>query len=159
MASLDTLLSLAEVAVTLAGFSAIVVVFKRGEGGKWERSAADYFKGMIVHAAFAVLFCLLPSLLNVAIQDSVTTTHVAAAILGVQICAHSVGVMFAKTTPAAGRVSLSLGVVIGLTQFAAFTDWGVHREFDIYVIGIMWHILQAGVLFVMLIWIAEEDIE
>ncbi len=154
----DTLLALAEVAVALAGFSAIVVVLKRGSEGKWQTRHADQFHGMVIHAIFAVVFCLLPNFLNFVIQDVVTTLHVACAVLGVQIIAHAVGVMTFETTSAASKMTLGFGLLVGLAQFTVFTTWGVMRELDIYSLGIMWHILQAGVLFVMLVWIPKSDI-
>ena len=155
----DTLFALAEVAVALAGFSAIVVVLKRGAEGRWSAADADRFHGMVVHAIFAVVFCLLPSLLNTVVQDVVTTFHIAVALLAVQILLHSVAVMFFAATSTVSKLALSLGVLIGLFLWTAFTDWGVQREFEIYLVGVMWHILQAGLLFVLLVWIPRDEIE
>ena len=155
----DTLLSLAEVAVALAGFSAIVVVLKRGVSGQWTNFDADRFHGMIIHAIAAVIFCLLPLIIDVIIQDVVTTLHICCAVLGVQMIAHAVGVMFFSTSGLLSRLSLSVGVIFGLLQFATFADWGAHREFTLYTLGIVWHILQAGLLFVMLVWIPRDAIE
>ena len=61
----------------------------------------------------------------------------------------------------AGLMTLvqSVGVIFGLLQFAAFADWGAHREFTLYTLGIIWHILQAGLLFVMLVWIPRDAID
>ena len=155
----DTLFTLAEVAIALAGFSAIVVVLKRGSEGRWSATDADRFHGMVIHAICAVVFCLFPAVLNAVVQDAVTTFHIAAALLGVQILCHAVAVMFFATTDTASRLALGVGVCIGLFQGAVFTDWGIHREFEIYQVGVIWHILQAGVLFVMLIWIPRADID
>lgn len=159
MQSIDTLLSLAEVAITLAGFSAIVVVFKRNQQGRWDVVHADQFHGMVIHAAVAVAFCVLPTALNVFVQDAATTLRIACAVLGVQVCLHSLGVMFFSTTSRLAKGLLSLGLLVGLLQFGVFTDWGAHREFDLYLFGIIWHILQAGLLFVMLIWVPAKDID
>ena len=155
----DTLFALAEVAVALAGFSAIVVVLKQRNSGKWTALDADQFHGMVVHAIFAVVFCLLPMLVDVVVQDPSTTLHICCAVLGVQILWHSIGVMLFKTTGRAAKALLSLGVLAGLVQFLAFSDWGVQREFEIYVVGVIWHLLQAGLLFVLLVWIKPSDIE
>lgn len=155
----DTLFALAEVAIALAGFSAIVVVLKRGTAGRWRAADADRFHGMVVHAIFAVVFCLLPSLLNSVVQDVVTTLHVSVALLAVQILLHSVAVMFFATTSSVSKLALSVGVFVGLFLWTAFTDWGVQREFEIYLVGVMWHILQAGLLFVLLVWIPRDEIE
>ena len=155
----STLLSLAEVSIALAGFSAIVVVLKRGVEGKWSALHADQFNGMVIHAIFAVVFCLLPLLLNILVQDVSTTFHILCAVMGAQIIVHSFGVMLLNTTSKIARISLAFGALIGITQFMVFTDWGVQREYEIYLAGIVWHILQAGLLFVMLVWIPSRLIE
>ena len=153
----DLLLGLAEVAIALAGFAAIVVVLKRRESGAWARADADPFHGMIMHAVCAVGFCLLPFLVDVYVQDMVTTLHGLAGILGVQLIAHSIGVMRMPTTARWGRIAMTSGILVGLTQGLVFTGWGVHRELQIYAAGIVWHIVRAGVLFVMLVWIPETE--
>ncbi len=154
----DTLLNYAEVAVALAGFSAIVVVL-RGNAKRWRTDDANMFHGMIVHAGMAVVFCLLPIMLNVVVQDVVTTLRLACTILGVQILAHSGYVMFFLSHARTSRWVMLIGLLIGLVQFAVYTDWGVHREFDFYQLGIAWHILQAGVVFVLLVWIPKSAID
>ena len=159
MLSAEPLLGLAEIAIALAGFSAIVVVLKRGQSGSWKAADADRFHGMVVHAVCAVLFCLLPNLIDIVVQDAVTTLHICAALLGVQIILHAANVMRMPTTSNGARGALAFGIVIGFTQFAAFSDWGVNRELQFYVLGIIWHIIQAGVLFIMLVWIRDDDIK
>lgn len=158
-AQTETLLSLAEVAVALAGFAAIVVVLKRGSGGRWRAADADQFHGMIIHSIAAVIFCLLPFVVDVMVQDAVTTIRLCAAALGVQMLVHAFAVMFFSTSGVWARASLSLGVLLGLTQFAVFADWGAQREFVIYTVGIVWHIAQSGLLFVLLVWISADNIE
>lgn len=152
-------MTLAEVAIALAGFSAIVVVIRRGNDGKWSGQDADQFHGMVIHAICAVVFCLLPLVINLIVQDAVTTMHICCALLGAQIIAHCVAVMRFSTTGRKAFYLLLFGLVLGLAQFAVFTEWGAFREFEIYQVGVIWHILQAGVLFVMLIWIPRADID
>lgn len=154
----ETLLALAEVAISLAGFSAIVVVLKRSVTGAWSAYAAARFHGMVVHSIFAVLFCFLPSVVNIVVQDPVTSLHISSGVLGVQIIVHCIAVMQMSTSGVSARVILGIGLVFGLVPLAVFTDWGVHRELELYLIGIIWHIMQAGILFVLLIWIPKEQI-
>ena len=49
LASPDVLFTVAEIAVALAGFSAVVVLFKRRDSGRWRAADADRFHGMVVH--------------------------------------------------------------------------------------------------------------
>ena len=53
----DTLFALAEVAVALAGFSAIVVVLKRGAEGRWTAADADRFPAFMIEALTVSDFC------------------------------------------------------------------------------------------------------
>jgi len=57
---LDTLLPLAEVAITMAGFSAVVVILKKCDTNTKLKLDADRFHGMILHAILALL-SLLPA--------------------------------------------------------------------------------------------------
>lgn len=155
----DTLLSLAEVAIALAGFSAIVVVLKRSSGGTWSRRDADLFMGMVAHSVFAVMFCFLPAFVDVFVQDPATTYRVSGVILGIQIAGQCGFVWRNRELAAGGKISLLVGFGFAALQFAPFTDWGVQRELVFYVVGIMWHILQAGMLFVSLVLIPEDQID
>jgi len=157
--SLDTLLTLAEIAITLAGFSAIVVVFKRSADGLWRQSDADRFHGMMLHALFAVLFCLLPMLVNVVVQDSVATFRLCCVLIGIQIVIHTLGIMRLPTTGRWAKGLISLGLAVGALQFSVFSAWGVQREVEVYQFGIVWHILHAGYLFTALIAIPKLQID
>ena len=95
MAQSGLLYSLAEIAVTIAGFSAIVVLFKRSDSGTWLPSDADRFNGMLIHAMAAVFFCVLPSLIAVFETNEGTIWSIASAVLGVQIVGHSI-IIFSK---------------------------------------------------------------
>ena len=157
MAASDSLFALAEIAILIAGFAAIVVVLRRDKDGGWDVEDAQRFQGMLAHAAFAVTFCFVPTLVNVVVQDPVTSLHIACALLGVQILGHSVGAMLLSSPRASGYLALTAGALIGLLQFTAFTDWGVQREFDLYLVGIIWHILMAGMLFLKLVRVSPKD--
>jgi hypothetical protein len=156
----DILFATAEVAIALAGFSAIVAIFKRNSEGMWQKQDADRFNGMVLHAVSAVVFSFLPYLLYVIIQDVVTAIHFSSVMLGVQLVGHSLIVIRLGTTGRGGSYAMgAFGVLVGLLQLTVFTDWAAHREMDIYLAGIIWHILQAGLLFILLIWIPKSRIE
>ena len=104
----ETLLALAEVAISLAGFSAIVVVLKRGVTGTWSAYDAVRFHGMLVHSAFAILFCFLPSVTNIVVQDPVTSLHISSGVLGVQIIVHCIAVMGMSTSGVSAKVTLGM---------------------------------------------------
>ena len=60
MESSDLFLTLGEIAVTLAGFASIVVVFNRRESGTWERADVSRLRGMLATSLYAAFFSVLP---------------------------------------------------------------------------------------------------
>ena len=62
LAEAELLFTLAEISVALAGFSAIVVLFKRRDSGRWHAADGNRFNGMVFHAIFAAFFCIFPSI-------------------------------------------------------------------------------------------------
>ncbi len=153
----DNLLALAELAIALAGFSAIIVVLRNNDSEKWAARDVDYFHGMITHSAFATLFCLLPALVNLVAQDTVLTLRVCCALIGLQIISQAVVVL---RLPSSGKLAVGtmlLGLLLGFSQLLVFTPWGEGLELRFYQGPIIWHILQAGMLFVLLVWIPDSE--
>ena len=52
----ETLISLAEVAIAIAGFASIVLVVKSTSSQKWLKQDTDFFTGMALHAMFEFSF-------------------------------------------------------------------------------------------------------
>ena len=160
MSELDTLFGLAEIAVGMAGFSAIVVLFKRRDSGKWLPRDADRFNGMLIHAMAAALFCLLPAFVKALVEDPSTIWTIASALIGVQISLQAAVVMRLRSTGGVARTVVVAGALVAVAfQVLNVADWGITRGFAPYLIGVLWHLLQAGTLFVMLIWVRAEDVE
>jgi hypothetical protein len=155
----SVLFALAEIAVALAGFSAIVVIFRRRESGKWRVADAERFHGMVLHAVAAAFFCLLPSLVGVFVESTQLVWNLCSAALGLQITAHVALVLRFTSTGGASRAVLSMGFVAAALQVFNLFGIGYSHEFAPYLFGVLWHVLQSGVLFVWLIWIPAEDVE
>ena len=154
------LLSLAQVAVTLAGFSAIVVLFGRGDSGRWRRAQADRFHGMVVHAMVAVLFCLLPLLAGVFSTDRALIWNVVSAVLGIEIVLHVTAVLFlASSADTRIRMSVGVGYLVAVVLFMNVAGVMFNHEFRAYLIGVLWHVIMSGLLFVMLIWVPRAEVD
>jgi len=154
----ETLFSIAQLAIGLAGFSAIVVGFKR-ESGYWRRADADRFNGMVIHSMFAALFCVLPSILDPFVRSPTALWTFASALLGVQIALHAGGVVALSTTDLIARVvvgALAAGAV--LLQVLNVLGVGFDHTPGPYRVGVLWHVIQAGVLFLMLTFVRAADI-
>lgn len=158
---LDRLLTLAEIAIGMAGFSAIVVLFKRRDSGTWLAADADRFNGMILHSMIGVALCILPALIGAFSQDVGFVWRVASAILGLQVLTHSGLVIFALSTtgPGAALVVGAGGLVVVALQVVNVLDLGSSTGFGPYLVGVLWHLLHAGFLFAALIWVRAASIE
>ncbi len=156
----EVLFSLAQVAVALAGFSAIVVLFGRGESGRWRRAQADRFHGMVVHAMVAVLFCLLPLLIGVFTTDRTMIWNLSSALLGVEIVGHVSAVLFMSSTVGVRvRSFIAIGYLFGAVQFMNVAGIEFDHEFRAYLAGVVWHVIMSGLLFLMLIWVPDADVD
>ncbi len=146
----ETLISLAEVAIAIAGFSSIVLVVKSSTSKTWSQKNTDFFSGMALHTMFAVFFCFLPSIVNVFIQDLETTLRITCTILGTQLLLHGAIVISLPTTKNWFYIFPIVGFSFGVLQLFSFTDWGLQRIFELYLAGVIFHVLQAGALFLFL---------
>jgi hypothetical protein len=153
----ETLYALVEISVALAGFSAIVVLFKRGDSGSWLASDANRFNGMLIHAMSAAFFCILPPLLSVFSTNEAVIWSIASSLLGVQIILHSAVVIWLAKATFLIRSSIFLALGAVVLQFLNVAEIHYSREFRPYLAGVLWHLIQAGVLFVNLIWVRALD--
>jgi hypothetical protein len=157
----SVLLSLAQLGVAFAGFAAIVVLFGRGEGGRWKgRHHVDRFHGMIVHALVAVFFCMLPLVIDAFTTRADAIWRIASALLGVEILVHSTGVMLMPSTIGLrARVTVAIGYLIAVVQFMNAAAYEFERPFEAYLVGVVWHVFMSGALFLMLIWVTRADVD
>lgn len=155
----SALLTVAEIAIALAGFSAVVVIFKRRSSGEWARADADRFHGMVLHAMAATAFAFLPFVVALFTDVAARVWSISSGLLGVQILWHvSVVVRLPSSSPGT-RPFMLLGVAAAALQGLNAFGIAFDREFAPYLVGVLWHVVQSGVLFVWLIWIPESDVE
>ncbi|MGH0030657.1 MAG: hypothetical protein ACQGVC_12760 [Myxococcota bacterium] len=157
----ERLLTLAEIAVAMAGFSAIVVLFKRREPGTWLATDADRFNGMIVHSMMAAALCGLPMLIGVFTHDVHRLWTIASAVMGLQVAGHAGLVLFYLQTTQrwAAAIVGAGGLTVVVLQVLNVLGIGFDAEFGPYVVGVCWHLFHTGMLFTMLVWVREESIE
>ena len=146
----EMLISLAEVAISIAGFASIVLAVKTTSSQTWHQQDTDFFTGMAFHTMFSIFFCFLPAIVNIFVQDPVGTLRITCAILGTQLVLHGGFVICLPTTKGLLKILPFVGCLFGALQFFSFTDWGAQREIELYIAGIIFHILQAGALFLLL---------
>lgn len=158
MPEIERLYSLAEISIGLAGFSAIVVMFRRRDSGTWSPADADRFNGMVFHAMAAAFFCVLPAIVGVFVEGPRVWT-VCSAVLGLQIVGHAIGVVLLATTGGWARAMIlgGGGAAAGLQALNAF-GVAFDHEFGPYEIGVLWHVLHAGFLFLLLVWVPRSAV-
>ena len=115
----ETLISLAEVAIAIAGFASIVLVVKSTSSQKWLKQDTDFFTGMAFHTMFAVFFCFLSALVNIFIQDPVSTLRITCAISGTQLVLHGGLVIFLPSTKGLLKIFRSWAACSGRYNFSA----------------------------------------
>jgi hypothetical protein len=155
----ETLYTLVEISVALAGFSAIVVLFKRSDSGKWNATDADRFNGMLIHAMSAAFFCVLPPLISVFSTDEKIVWAVASGILGIQIVGHSLVIWRLPSADFLIRSYLLFALGAVVLQVLNVAEIHYAREFRPYLVGVMWHLISAAVLFMGLIWVPAADVQ
>jgi len=157
MEEAQSLYSVAQIAVTVAGFASLVVVLKRRDDGMWDAGDADRFHGMLLHASFAVGFCFLPIVLSAFIEDPHRIWSICSLLLGAQLFWQTVMIARLESSTWRTRLGLLPGFLAAIVQvFNVFGGDG-HAEFLPYLVGILWHTFQAAALFVLLIWVRPHQ--
>lgn len=157
MADPQSLYALAEISIAMVGFSAIVVLFRKSDSGTWKAEDADRFNGMLLHSMAATFFCFLPSLLGVFTSDPPLVWSISSGVLGIQVLAHSIVIFRLPSSDASVRVALVFGFAVAVLQGLNAVGVGYERVFEPYLVGVLWHIVQAGVLFISLVWVRATD--
>jgi len=107
-----------------------------------------------------VLFCLLPLLIGVFTSDRNVIWNLASALLGAEIVGHVSAVLFmTSTTGARVRSFISIGYLFGAVQFMNVAGVVFDHEFRAFLAGVVWHVIMSGMLFVMLIWVPNADVD
>jgi len=156
---LDTLFNVAEIAVAIAGFAAIVVLFRRRDEGTWQAYDGDRFNGMVMHALVALFFCFLPAVLSAFTDQPSTVWGIASGLLALWTVGHVAGVLGMATTDRGSRAALVLGFAVAGVLAMNALGIGFQRAFAPYLIGLLWHVFQAAVLFGLLVWVRSDQMD
>lgn len=146
----DTLLALAELAVAIAGFAAIVESLgRRGRRGL-SREAVNEFNGMLFHALLALLAALLPVALGALEVPEPAHWAVPAGLLGLVMVPHAAVVAF-RFLPA-GRtlqraIMLAVPLPMGVALLATALGWTSLPLAGSYVAAVCVQLAQAAFLF------------
>jgi hypothetical protein len=158
----DLLLSLAELAVAITGFAAIVIVFRRRESGRWERHGANSFNGMLFHSAAGLFFCLLPATLEAFALEPAAIWRTSSGLLGAVLLLHApvVAIALARGRSLSARASvLALELPVAATLLVVASGRLAPHAAGLFVAAVSLQILQAAGLFLALAFVRREDME
>jgi hypothetical protein len=145
----------------MAGFSAVVVIFKRQTTDTWHKQDADRFHGMVTHSILASIFCFLPFLLVEFLGSDAEALRWCGGMLGISTGIHlTIAVRLERSRSIWTKLLLVGGGGIIVLLLILNTVSNLPRyNLGLYLLGVFWHILQAAILFVMLIWIPASQID
>jgi hypothetical protein len=150
---------LAEIAVGLAGFSSVIVVFRRrGASGAWEPEDLFRFKIMLESSLVAGLFAISPGALDgLGVPPGVLWPLQSALLLGYLVFDLHRRFRQFRSLPAdslSPRLAAALlagGVSVMALQALNIADLVVSRGAGPYVAGVTWMVVYSGVMFYRLI--------
>jgi|SRR5688500_945919 len=147
--------TLAEVSIGILGFTAIVIMFK-SPNSKWNH---DMFSGMIAHGIQAFIYSVLPFILIEYHCSPSTTWTVCCTILGTITFLQGISVaIFDKSSKFIIRlVMVTTSTLVAALQFLNIFGLVSQQEKGPYIIGIVWHVLQALIIFSMIVTRKPED--
>jgi hypothetical protein len=147
-----TLLSIAELAVAISGFAAIVEVVSAREKGRWDR---DDFNGMVFHALVALVFSLTPVVLIELGLASDRAWRILGGVLGLFMLAHSGLVAWVYVRPRERSLELLavlLPCLVGGALVGVGLGWRAWPASGVFLAGLSVQLVQAAALFFRLVY-------
>jgi len=153
MHSVDLMHTIAQIAVALAGFSAIIVALNQKPIREWELMDQVNIRLLIQLSIVVIFFSLVPSLLAISIPISDAWLYSLWGYGLVHIAdAGFFLVLKSKRAPTVFRVVASCGVIVGLLQIAiALLGSDTARE-TMYVFTLIWHLGVIFMAFILLLY-------
>ena len=145
--------TIAEIAIALVGFSAIVVVLNPKPIRNWPPGDQFNFRVLVQLSAIAVIFCILPFGTHIIFDDELAWKS-ALLIYGI---AHVVDILsfvirFAKEMPQVNRILPIFGMMVALSQIFVALLGGPALIELIYLVALVWHLFVAFISFVILVY-------
>jgi hypothetical protein len=167
MQEFDILLTMAEVAIALAGFAGVVTAFQRQSTGHWPPGSRIRFFAMVENSLGAFAFSLIPLAFLVAEVPAGTTWTACSVLLALFIMTRWVLSVRRSGGPLGGGGNRYLAYFYYLGAAAAVivlllnaAGVGFTRSFTGYFLGLLWISFHAAMNFFRLTYVglqAEEE--
>ena len=153
METSEVLTTIAEIAIALVGFSAIVVMLNPQPIRDWDDSDRFNFRVLVQLSAIAILFSILPFGTHILLDEELAWQS-ALLIYGI---VHIVDILtfvirFAKQVPTANRILPIFGMVIAVSQVLVALLAGPQLMELTYLVALVWHLFVAFISFVILVY-------
>ncbi len=153
MESTNLTLTIAEISVAVAGFSAIVVMLNATPIKEWDETDRLNLRLLVQVAIFTILMSLLPSVLSVSLSDTDVWEYGLWAyglIHFVDVSSFLFGMT--KETPNVFRNAAFCGVLIAITQITVAWFGTPTATETTYVATLVWHLGITFMAFVLLLY-------
>lgn len=139
----------AEISIAIMGFTAIVIMF-RPYHDNWNN---NMYQGMIGHSFQALLYSILPFILDAYHCKPALIWTISGAILGSFTFIQGIMVMlFDKKANTITKVLMFLlSSSVAVIQLLNILGIGSHQDKGPYIIGICWHIFQSLFIFTIIV--------
>ncbi|MEO1889768.1 MAG: hypothetical protein ABGX33_07615 [Cycloclasticus sp.] len=153
MNSADLMFAIAQIAVALAGFSAIIVALNNKPIREWVLMDQINIRLLIQLSIVVIFFSLIPSLLAISISVSDVWLYSLWAYGLVHFADAAFFLFFkSKRAPTIFRVAAFCGVIVGLAQITiAWLGGDIARE-SMYVFTLIWHLGVIFMAFILLLY-------
>ncbi len=146
---------LAEIAVGLAGFSSIVVAFRRGGAhAPWSRADVFRFQDMLEYSLVAALFAILPAALGGLGLGASTLWPIVSALFFTFVMFNTIRRIRQWNRLPAGALSNPLRVffvimlmVVAAVQLLNVLGWIFPQGPGPYLFGVTWYTIYSGFMF------------
>ena len=139
----------AEISIGILGFTAIVIMFK-ADRSEWNH---NIFNGLISHSMQALLYSILPFILDAYHCSAETIWLICSAVLGAITFMQGIMVMVADkiSSMKIKLMMLTFATTISLLQLFNIIGILTFREKGPYLVGITWHVIQSLIIFSMIV--------
>jgi hypothetical protein len=159
----DVLQTLAQVAITLAGFIGLILVFQQGNPSTWTRPEKNTSFHLLYTSLGVFALSLLPILIQPGFDDSTTIWRICSPVLGI---AHVIGATRALFENRRAEITIPIGpstvFVVGSYAILLATvtvALGYLLEFAalIYLVGLGWFLAVSVAAFISLLFRGAES--
>lgn len=139
----------AEISIGILGFTAIAIMF-RPYHDNWNN---NMYQGMIGHSFQALIYSVLPFVLQAYHCKPSVVWTVCSIVLGTITFFQAVSVMIfdKKANIIAKSIMLVCSITVAILQLLNVLGIGTAQDKGPYIIGISWHIFQSLFIFTMIV--------